>query len=59
MSWRSELDTSTRARLNQPTAILRRWKKDTEPLVDKMAVSPFEEKPENPFSGRWPMLEAA
>jgi hypothetical protein len=51
MSWRSELDASTRARLNHPTAILRRWKKDTEPLVDKMAVPPFKEKPENPFLG--------
>ena len=34
IAWRSKLDTSTRARLNHPSAIMRRWKKDTEPLVE-------------------------
>jgi hypothetical protein len=34
IAWRSKLDSSTRARLNHPSAIMRRWKKDTEPLVD-------------------------
>jgi DNA-binding transcriptional MerR regulator len=33
LAWRSELDISSRARLNHPSAILRRWKKDTEPPV--------------------------
>ena len=48
IAWRSKLDTSTRARLNHPTAILRRWKQDTEPLVEKLADS-VEEPPKNPF----------
>ena len=39
--WRGarKLDTSTRARLNHPSAIMRRWKKDAEPLVEKLAGS--------------------
>src|SRR5258708_1682520 len=48
LAWRSKLDISTRARLNHPTAILRRWKKDTEPLVEKLAGS-FREPKQSPF----------
>ena len=48
IAWRSKLDTSTRVRLNHPSAIMRRWKKDTEPLVEKLARS-VEEPPKNPF----------
>jgi len=37
LSWREGLTGSERAKLNHPTAILRRWRKDTEPIEDKRA----------------------
>jgi len=48
LAWRSGLDASTRARLNHPTSIMRRWKKDTEPLIEKQAGSMGEPK-KSPF----------
>jgi hypothetical protein len=51
LAWRATLEHNERARLNHPTAILRRWKKDTEPQADKLArktlrdMQPVKENP--------------
>jgi len=37
LAWRKALDANERARLNHPTAILRRWKADTEPQEEREA----------------------
>lgn len=37
LGWREGLTASERAKLNHPTAILRRWRKDTEPQEEKRA----------------------
>jgi hypothetical protein len=37
LGWREGLSQSERSKLNHPTAILRRWKKDTEPVEERRA----------------------
>jgi hypothetical protein len=37
LGWREGLTDSERSKLNHPTAILRRWKKDTEPVEERRA----------------------
>jgi hypothetical protein len=37
LAWRKALDANERARLNHPTAILRRWRADTEPQEEREA----------------------
>jgi hypothetical protein len=51
LAWRATLESNDRARVNHPTAIMRRWKAETEPQVDKQArktlraMQPVKENP--------------
>jgi hypothetical protein len=52
LAWREGLTVSERSKLNHPTAILRRWRKDTEPIEDKRArelTSEQQEPKEDPM----------
>jgi hypothetical protein len=46
MAWREGLSPNERSKLNHPTAILRRWKKDTEPIEEKRAREQAREQAE-------------
>jgi hypothetical protein len=51
LAWRAKLNPGEQVKLNHPTAVLRRWKKDTEPQADKdaaRALKAMKEGPENP-----------
>jgi hypothetical protein len=51
LAWRASLSLNERNRLNHPTAIMRRWKKDTEPMEERAAkktlreMQPVQENP--------------
>lgn len=51
LAWRASLSINERNRLNHPTAIMRRWRKDTEPVEERAArrtlreMQPVEENP--------------
>src|SRR5262249_44889926 len=53
-AWREGLSPSERSKLNHPTAILRRWRKDTEPVEEKRARELLREQREPKED---PMLE--
>jgi hypothetical protein len=52
LAWRKELNANERASLNHPTAILRRWKADTEPQEGRQAREHGHEGPEGEFPPR-------